>query len=154
VIVRIINSPFGQVLEAIRDNEPRALSLGYSVNLYKLALFTLSACLAGLAGGLKVVVFQVASLTDVHWSTSGEIVLMTLVGGIGTITGPIVGAAVMIAIENYLAVMGGWMTVLQGAIFVACVLTFRQGIVGFMTRLPIIWRRTRPACSPSGSPAK
>ena len=145
VIVRIINSPFGQVLEAIRDNEPRALSLGYSVNLYKLALFTLSACLAGLAGGLKVVVFQVASLTDVHWSTSGEIVLMTLVGGIGTITGPIVGAAVMIAIENYLAVMGGWMTVLQGAIFVACVLTFRQGIVGFMTRLPIIWRRTRPA---------
>lgn len=131
LIVRIINSPFGQVLEAIRDNEPRAISLGYRVNRYKLALFTLSALIAGLAGALKAIVFQVASLTDVHWSTSGEVVLMTLVGGMGTVTGPIAGAAVMIAIESYLAVMGGWITVLQGAIFVACVLAFREGIVGF-----------------------
>jgi branched-chain amino acid transport system permease protein len=135
LIVRIINSPFGQVLEAIRDNEPRAISLGYRVNRYKLALFTLSALIAGLAGALKAIVFQVASLTDVHWSTSGEVVLMTLVGGMGTITGPIAGAAVMIAIENYLAVMGGWITVLQGAIFVACVLGFREGIVGFFSQL-------------------
>jgi branched-chain amino acid transport system permease protein len=135
LVVRIVNSPFGQVLEAIRDNEPRAISLGYRVQRYKLMIFTLSATLSGLAGGLKAVVFQVASLTDVNWSTSGEVVLMTLVGGMGTLTGPIVGAAVMISIENYLAVMGGWITVLQGAIFVACVLAFREGIVGFVARL-------------------
>lgn len=142
LIVRIINSPFGQVLEAIRDNEPRAISLGYRVNRYKLALFTLSAFLAGMAGALKAIVFQVASLTDVNWATSGEVVLMTLVGGMGTVTGPIAGAAVMIAIESYLSVMGGWITVLQGAIFVACVLAFREGIVGSFKQL-LATRRLR-----------
>ncbi|MDB5873305.1 MAG: transporter permease [Ramlibacter sp.] len=140
LIVRIVNSPFGQVLEAIRDNEPRAISLGYRVNRYKLALFTMSAVLAGVAGGLKAIVFQVASLTDVHWSTSGEVVLMTLVGGMGTLTGPIVGATVMVAIESYLSVLGGWITVLQGAIFAACVLAFREGIVGYLAKLQVFRR--------------
>jgi branched-chain amino acid transport system permease protein len=142
LVVRITHSPFGQVMEAIRDNEARAVSLGYRVSRYKLALFTISTVLAGVAGSVKVIVFQVASLTDVHWSTSGEVVLMTLVGGMGSIIGPIVGAAFMVAVENYLAVFGGWITVLQGAIFVACVLAFREGIVGFLVGLPAL-RRVR-----------
>src|SRR3954451_4248936 len=130
LIYRIINSPFGQVLKAIRDNEPRATSLGYRTNQYKLMVFVLSTTLAGLAGATKAIVFQLASLTDVHWSMSGEVVLMTLVGGMGTVFGPIAGAAVIVAMENYLAQLGSWVLVVQGVIFVACVLLFREGIVG------------------------
>ncbi|MBX3596694.1 MAG: branched-chain amino acid ABC transporter permease [Rhizobiaceae bacterium] len=127
---RIIHSPFGQVLTAIRENEARAISLGYRVNRYKLMVFVLSATLAGLAGSTKAIVFQVASLTDVHWSMSGEVVLMTLIGGMGTFFGPVVGAAVIVTMQNYLASFGAWVTVIQGAIFVVCVLLFREGIVG------------------------
>lgn len=130
IIYRAINSPFGEVLKAIRENEPRAISLGYKTDQYKLLAFILSGTLAGLAGALKVFVAQNASLTDVHWSMSGEIVLMTLVGGLGTIFGPVVGAFVIIAMQQYLAGFGQWVTVIQGVIFVACVLTFRRGIVG------------------------
>jgi branched-chain amino acid transport system permease protein len=130
LIYRIIHSPFGQVLKAIRDNEPRAVSLGYRTAQYKLAVFVISATLAGLAGATKAIVFQLASLTDVNWPMSGEVVLMTLVGGMGTVFGPIAGAAVIIAMENYLAQLGSWVLVVQGVIFVACVLLFREGIVG------------------------
>jgi branched-chain amino acid transport system permease protein len=130
LIYRIVHSPFGQVLKAIRENEPRAISLGYRVDHYKLAAFTMSATLAGLAGATKAIVFQLASLTDVHWSMSGEVVLMTLVGGLGTVFGPIAGAAVIVSMQNYLAELGQWVTVVQGVIFVVCVLAFRRGIVG------------------------
>ncbi|HJS39643.1 MAG TPA: branched-chain amino acid ABC transporter permease [Burkholderiales bacterium] len=130
LIYRVIQSPFGQVLKAIRENEPRAVSLGYDTDRYKLLAFVLSAALAGLAGGTKALVFQLASLTDVHWTMSGEVVLMTLVGGLGTIFGPVVGALVIVAMANYLAQLGAWVTVVQGIIFVICVLTFRRGIVG------------------------
>jgi branched-chain amino acid transport system permease protein len=129
-IWRIVHSPFGQVLKAIRENEPRALSLGYDTDLYKLVAFILSGTFAGMAGGLKSLVFQLASLTDVHWSMSGEVVLMTLVGGLGTLFGPVVGAAVIVTMQNYLAQLGAWVTVVQGAIFVVCVLAFRRGIIG------------------------
>jgi branched-chain amino acid transport system permease protein len=127
---RIINSPFGEILKAIRENEPRAISLGYKTDRYKLAAFVLSATLVGLAGATKSIVAQNASLTDVHWTMSGEVVLMTLVGGLGTIFGPVVGAFVIVAMQNYLAGFGQWVTVIQGVIFVACVLAFRRGIVG------------------------
>jgi branched-chain amino acid transport system permease protein len=130
LIYRIINSPFGEVLKAIRENELRAISLGYQTDRYKLVAFALSATLAGLAGSVKALVFQLASLTDVHWTMSGEVVLMTLVGGLGTIFGPVVGAFFIVALENYLAPLGQWVLVIQGAIFVACVLAFRRGIVG------------------------
>jgi branched-chain amino acid transport system permease protein len=130
LIYRTIHSPFGQVLKAIRENEARAISLGYSVDRYKLVAFILSAGLAGLAGGTKTIVFQLASLTDVDWTMSGEVVLMTLLGGIGTVFGPIVGAVIDQAIENYFAQVGAWVTIITGAIFVACVLLFRRGIVG------------------------
>ncbi|AVO46008.1 branched-chain amino acid ABC transporter permease [Phreatobacter cathodiphilus] len=130
LIYRIIHSPFGQVLKAIRDNEARAVSLGYRVAQYKLAVFVLSASLAGLAGATKAIAVQLASLTDVHWSMSGEVVLMTLVGGMGTVFGPIIGAAVIISMQNFLAGLGAWVTVVQGVIFVVCVLVFREGIVG------------------------
>ncbi|AKR55816.1 Branched-chain amino acid transport system permease protein LivM [Devosia sp. H5989] len=133
-IFRIIHSPFGQVLKAIRDNESRAISLGYRVNRYKLAVFVLSATLAGLAGATKAIVFQLASLTDAHWSMSGEVVLMTLLGGMGTIFGPFVGATVLVAIQNYFAGFGSWVTVIQGVIFVIAVLAFREGIVGVVSR--------------------
>jgi branched-chain amino acid transport system permease protein len=133
-IYRIIHSPFGQVLKAIRENEPRAVSLGYRVNRYKLATFVLSAALAGLAGATKAIVFQLASLTDVHWSMSGEVVLMTLIGGMGTVFGPLVGAAVIVTMQNYLATMGAWVTIIQGAIFVICVLLFREGIIGVISK--------------------
>ncbi len=129
-IHRVINSPFGQVLKAIRENEPRAISLGYDADRYKLLAFILSATLAGLAGATKAIVFQLASLTDVHWTMSGEVVLMVLLGGMGTIFGPVVGAFVIIALENYLAPFGQWVTIITGAIFVVCVLAFRRGIVG------------------------
>jgi branched-chain amino acid transport system permease protein len=130
LIYRIINSPFGEVLKAIRENEPRAISLGYKTERYKLVAFVLSATLAGLAGSLKSLVFQLASLTDVHWTMSGDVVLMTLLGGLGTVFGPVVGAFLVIAMQNYLAPFGQWVLVIQGAIFVACVLAFRRGIVG------------------------
>ena len=130
VIYRAVNSPFGHVLKAIRENEPRAISLGYDVDRYKLLAFVLSATLAGLAGATKAIVFQLASLTDVHWTMSGEVVLMTLLGGMGTIFGPVVGAFVIIGLENYLAAFGQWVTVITGVIFVVCVLAFRRGIVG------------------------
>jgi branched-chain amino acid transport system permease protein len=134
-IYRIIHSPFGQVLKAIRENEARAVSLGYSVDHYKLIAFVLSASLAGLAGATKAIVVQLASLTDVHWSMSGEVVLMSLLGGLGTIFGPVVGAVTIIAMQNYLAQLGSWVTIAQGVIFVVCVLAFRRGIVGEFARL-------------------
>jgi branched-chain amino acid transport system permease protein len=129
-IERIVGSPFGQVLKAIRDNEPRAVSLGYKTNHYKLLAFVLSTALAGLAGSLKAIVFQVATLSDVHWSMSGEPVLMTILGGLGTTLGPIAGAVVIISMQDYLAHIGGWISVIQGGVFVLCVLLFRNGIVG------------------------
>jgi branched-chain amino acid transport system permease protein len=130
LIYRIVHSPFGQVLKAIRENEPRATSLGYRVDDYKLMAFILSCFIAGIAGGAKALVFGIATLTDVNFTTSGDIVLMTLVGGMGTIFGPAVGALVLKAAENYLSGIGSWVTVVQGCIFVACVLAFRRGIIG------------------------
>ena len=130
LIFRIIHSPFGNVLKAIRENEPRAISLGYDAERYKMLAFVLSATLSGLAGATKAIVFQLASLTDVHWSMSGEVVLMTLLGGMGTIFGPVVGAFIIVGLENYLSTVGQWVTVITGGIFVVCVLAFRRGIVG------------------------
>jgi branched-chain amino acid transport system permease protein len=129
-IYRIVNSPFGQVLKAIRENEPRAVSLGYDAERYKLLAFVLSAALSGLAGATKAIVFQLASLTDAHWTMSGEVVLMTLLGGMGTIFGPVVGAFAIVGLESYLASFGQWVTVITGVMFVVCVLAFRRGIVG------------------------
>ncbi|WP_247742205.1 branched-chain amino acid ABC transporter permease [Thalassospira sp. A3_1] len=130
MVWRIVHSPFGMILRSIRENENRAISLGYSVNLYKLAAFVMSAALAGLAGGLKALVFQFATLTDVAWQMSGEVILMTLLGGIGTIFGPIFGAAFVVTVQNYLSTTGFPVTVLTGLIFIVCVLVFRRGIVG------------------------
>jgi len=135
LIYRTIHSPFGQVLKAIREHEPRAVSLGYTAEQYKLLAFVLSATLSGLAGGTKAIVFQLASLTDVHWTMSGEVVLMTLLGGLGTVFGPVVGAFVVVSLENYLSQLGSWVTVVQGVIFVLCVLTFRRGVIGELARL-------------------
>ena len=135
LIARIVASPYGEILRAIRDNEQRAISLGYSAYRIKLLAFTLSAALAGLAGSLKVLVFGVASLTDVHWHASGEVVLMTLLGGIGTLSGPLVGAFVFVSLQNFLAPFGSWVLIIQGLVFVLCVLLFRDGIVGVMSRL-------------------
>jgi branched-chain amino acid transport system permease protein len=135
LIYRTIHSPFGQVLKAIRENEPRAISLGYKTEQYKLIAFVLSAALSGLAGGTKAIVFQLASLTDVNWPMSGEVVLMTLLGGLGTVFGPVAGAFMLIALEHYLAQFGSWVTVVQGAIFVICVLAFRRGVIGEIGRL-------------------
>lgn len=134
---RIVHSPFGEVLRAIRDNEPRAVSLGYKADQYKLLAFSLSAGLSGLAGALKAVVFQIASLSDVHWHASGEVVLMTLLGGIGTALGPVAGAFAYTALQNYLAPFGSWVFIIQGAVFVICVLLFRDGLVGLAGRA---WR--------------
>ena len=130
LIVRTVHSPFGQVLKAIRENEPRAISLGYDVDRFKLISFVISAALAGLAGSLKALVFQLATLTDVHWHMSGEVVLMTLLGGMGTILGPVVGAGIVVGLQNYLANIGSWSTIATGFIFVICVLAFRRGVVG------------------------
>jgi branched-chain amino acid transport system permease protein len=140
VINRAVKSPFGQVLKAVRENEARATSLGYDVDHFKLMAFVLSATLSGLAGALKSLVFQLASLTDVHWHASGEVVLMTLLGGVGTLLGPSVGAFLVVTIQNYLAQIGAWVTIIQGGIFVVCVLTFRRGIVGEITG----WWQRRP----------
>lgn len=130
IIYRIINSPFGEVLKAIRENESRAISLGYRTDRYKLLAFVLSATFAGVAGATKALVFQLASLTDVDWPMSGEVVLMTLVGGLGTVFGPVAGAFFVVTLENYLTQIGSWVFVVQGVIFVACVLLFRRGMVG------------------------
>ncbi len=135
IVYRAIHSPFGLVLRAIRENEPRTVSLGYKPDHYKLLAFVLSAALSGLAGGTKAIVFEIATLTDVHWGTSGEVVLMTLLGGLGTVFGPVVGAFVVVGLQNYLAQLGAWVHVVQGAIFVVCVLTFRRGIVGELARI-------------------
>src|SRR6185312_12675167 len=129
-IHRIIHSPFGEVLKAIRENEPRAISLGYKTDRYKLLAFILSASLAGLAGATKALVVQIASLTDVYWPMSGEVVLMSLVGGLGTVFGPIVGSFVILSMQYKLAFMGQWVLVIQGVIFVTCVMLFRRGLVG------------------------
>jgi len=139
LIYRVIHSPFGQVLKAIRENEPRAISLGYRTERYKLLAFVLSATLAGLAGATKAIVFQLASLTDVYWGMSGEVVLMTLLGGLGTVFGPIVGAFVIAGMESYLSDLGAWVTIAQGIIFVICVLAFRRGIIGELEA----WLRNR-----------
>ena len=141
LIHRIVNSPFGEVLKSIRENEPRAISLGYKADQYKLMAYILSGTLAGLAGATKVFVAQNASLTDVHWSMSGEVVLMTLVGGLGTFFGPVVGAFIVIAMQQYLASFGQWVMVIQGVIFVICVLAFRRGIVG---ELAAWWAQRKP----------
>jgi branched-chain amino acid transport system permease protein len=130
LIYRIINSPFGEVLKAIRENEARAISLGYKTERFKLVAFVLSATFAGVAGATKALVFQLASLTDVDWPMSGEVILMTLVGGLGTLFGPVVGAFFIVTLENFLTTMGQWVFVVQGVIFVVCVLLFRRGIVG------------------------
>jgi branched-chain amino acid transport system permease protein len=130
LIHRIIHSPFGEVLKAIRENETRAISLGYKTDRYKLLAFVLSATLAGVAGSTKAILLQIASLTDVNWPMSGEVVLMSLVGGLGTIFGPVVGSFVILAMQYKLAFMGEWVLVIQGVIFVACVLLFRRGLIG------------------------
>ena len=130
LIHRIVHSPFGQVLKAIRENEARATSLGYRTDDYKLMAFVLSTTIAGIAGGTKSIVFGIATLTDVHNSMSGEVVLMTLLGGLGTIFGPVIGAGIVVAMQNYLAQFGAWVTVTQGVIFVVCVLAFRRGVIG------------------------
>ena len=131
VIYRTIHSPFGQIIKAIRENQPRAISRGYDVDKFKLYAFVISAALSGLAGATKTLVFQLASLSDVHWHMSGEVVLMTLLGGLGTIFGPLVGAATIVTLQNELAdKVGSWVTVIMGVIFVLCVLVFRRGIVG------------------------
>jgi branched-chain amino acid transport system permease protein len=137
MIHRIIHSPFGQVLKGIRENEPRATSLGYRTDDYKLIAFVLSCGLSGLAGGTKALVFGIATLTDVHYSTSGEVVLTTLLGGLGTVFGPVMGAVIVTGMENYLAQAGAWVTVIQGAIFMICVLAFRRGVIGEIAN----WRK-------------
>jgi branched-chain amino acid transport system permease protein len=134
-IVRVIHSPFGQVLKAVRENEPRAVSLGYRADHYKLIAFVLSAALSGLAGAMKAIVFQLASLTDVYWTTSGEVILMVLLGGLGTVFGPVVGAVAIVCVESFFAQFGGWVTVIQGGLFVVCVLAFRRGIIGELARV-------------------
>ena len=135
IIYRTINSPFGQVLKAIRENEQRAISLGYRVDKFKLMAFVISAALAGMAGSMKALVFQLASLTDVNWHTSGEVVLMTLLGGVGTALGPMVGAFTVVTLHCELSSAGSWVTVIIGVTFVICVLAFRRGIVGELGRL-------------------
>ncbi len=141
LIMRTVRSPFGQVLKALRENETRAISLGYQADRYKLLAFVLSAALSGLAGALITIVFQLAALNNVHWHMSGEVVLMTLLGGMGTVLGPVVGAFLLVTIQNYFAQVGAWSTIIQGAIFIVCVLVFRRGIVGEIDA----WQRRRLA---------
>ena len=139
-VIRIVHSPYGQVLKAIRENEPRAVSLGYDVDKYKLLAFVLSTAIAGLAGSLKTLVLGFATLSDAHWSLSGEVVLMTLLGGMGTFAGPVLGAFTIIGLQDYLADrVGSWVTVIIGVIFVVCVLAFRKGFVGEL----IAWQQRR-----------
>jgi branched-chain amino acid transport system permease protein len=147
-IQRITHSPFGHVLMAVRENEPRAINLGYKTQRYKVLAFVLSAGLSSLASAMKVLVFQLASLTDVHWHASGEVVLMNLLGGMGTVLGPVVWAFLVVAIQNYFAQVRAWVTIIQGAIFVAWVLTFRRGIVGELRE----WRQRRDRQEPDAGP--
>ena len=133
----VFHSPFGQVLKDIRENEPRATSLGYRTDDYKLIAFVLSCAITGIAGGTKALVFGIATLTDVHYSTSGEVVLTTLLGGLGTVFGPAMGALIITSMENYLAQAGAWVTVIQGVIFMVCVLAFRRGVIGEIAN----WRK-------------
>ncbi len=135
LIHRTIHSPFGQVLKGIRENEQRAVSLGYRVERFKLLAFVISASLTGTAGAMKALVLQLASLTDVSWHTSGEVILMTLLGGLGTVLGPSVGAITVVTLQEKLSAAGSWVTVIIGAIFVVCVLAFRRGFVGELGRL-------------------
>jgi branched-chain amino acid transport system permease protein len=151
IIYRTIHSPFGQILKAIRENEPRAISLGYDVDRFKLIAFVLSTALCGLAGGTKALVSQIASLTDVHWAMSGEVVLITLVGGIGTVLGPVVGAFIVIAMQNYLAEWGEWVLVIQGVIFVVIVMSLRRGVVG---ELAALFERRKPAAAATAAKAQ
>ncbi|WP_297650124.1 branched-chain amino acid ABC transporter permease [Hydrogenophaga sp.] len=143
LIHRVVRSPFGHVVVAIREHEPRARSLGYPVERYKLTLFVLSAALSGLAGSLKALVFQLAALSDVHWHLSGDVVLMALLGGMHTVFGPAIGAALVVGLQYYLDAFGGWVTVVTGLIFMVCVLAFRSGIAGAVAAL-----RTRPRTGP------
>ena len=137
IIWRFVNSPFGMILKSIRENEQRAISLGYSVAHYKLGAFVMSAALAGLAGGTKALIFQFATLTDVTWQMSGEVILMTLLGGIGTLAGPVFGAGLVVTLQNYLATSDFPVTIITGVVFMVCVLLFRRGLVGefFASRL-------------------
>ena len=143
LIHRVVRSPFGHVVVAIREHEPRARSLGYPVERYKLTLFVLSAALSGLAGSLKALVFQLAALSDVHWHLSGDVVLMALLGGMHTVFGPAIGAALVVGLQYYLDAFGGWVTLVTGLIFMVCVLAFRSGIAGAVAAL-----RTRPRSGP------
>lgn len=145
LVWRTVNSPFGNVLRAIREHEPRAISLGYPVARYKVLVFTISAGLAGIAGALKAIVFQLAALYDVHWHTSGDVILMTLLGGMNTVFGPAVGAALVSALNHYMDPFGAWVTVIIGLVFMTCVLTFRQGVVGQLGQ----WLRSRRTPAPS-----
>jgi branched-chain amino acid transport system permease protein len=159
IIQRTIHSPFGQTLKAIRENEPRAISLGYNADRYKLIAFVISAGLAGVAGSLFALVFQIATLNNVHWHTSGEVVLMTLLGGMGTVLGPMVGAFMVAGIQQYLAAFGALVSIFQGIIFVFCVLLFRRGIVGEIIALRQRWSKsgtrdeTVPAAPDGATPA-
>ncbi|MCC5884570.1 MAG: branched-chain amino acid ABC transporter permease [Halomonas sp.] len=147
LVWRTVNSPFGNVLRAIREHEPRAISLGYPVARYKVLVFTISAGLAGIAGSLKAIVFQLAALYDVHWHTSGDVILMTLLGGMNTVFGPAVGAALVSALNHYMDPFGAWVTVITGLVFMTCVLTFRQGVVGQLGQ----WFRSRRTTMPSAN---
>ena len=156
LIHRIVHSPFGQILKAIRENEPRATSLGYRADDYKLMAFVLSAALSGVAGGTKSLVFGIATLTDVHWSMSGEVVLMTLLGGVGTIFGPLLGAGLVVGLQNYLATIGDLVTVVIGLIFIVCVSFFRRGVVGeflHLRRRRAERGKTRPVPTATRAPA-
>ncbi|MGM0782589.1 MAG: branched-chain amino acid ABC transporter permease [Pseudomonadota bacterium] len=148
LVWRTVNSPFGHVLRAIREHEPRAISLGYPVARYKVLVFTLSAGLSGIAGSLKAIIFQLAALYDVHWHTSGDVILMTLLGGMNTVFGPAVGAALVSTLNHYLDPFGAWVTVIIGLVFMACILTFRQGVVGQLSQM----RRTRKSSAPAANP--
>lgn len=151
LVYRTIHSPFGNALTAIRENEARAISLGYAVNRYKLLAFVISATISGVAGALKTLVFQLATLTDVHWHMSGEVVLMTLIGGLGTVFGPAIGAVIIVTLENELAdKVGSWVTVIMGFMFVACVLLFRRGIVGEIK----VWYEKRGTSGASATATK
>jgi branched-chain amino acid transport system permease protein len=153
LIHRIVHSPFGHVVLAIREHEPRAVSLGYPVERYKLTLFILSAALSGLAGSMKALVFQLAALTDVHWHLSGDVVLMALLGGMHTVLGPAIGAAIVVGLQHYLDAFGGWVTLITGLIFMVCVLSFRRGIAGAFTALrPVHSDLSAPPDAPAQLP--
>ncbi|MCE8035151.1 MAG: branched-chain amino acid ABC transporter permease [Halomonas sp.] len=152
LVWRTVNSPFGNVLRAIREHEPRAISLGYPVARYKVLVFTISAGLSGIAGSLKAIVFQLAALYDVHWHTSGDVILMTLLGGMSTVFGPAVGAALVSTLNHYLDPFGAWVTVITGLVFMACVLTFRQGVVGQLSLALRSRRSSIPAAKVDSRP--